>query len=118
RALRRAKGMTQDYVARQIGVDRSTYAHWERGSAEPSIEHIKALADVFDISVDYLFERSPSHAGDVIALNRGKLPPNLPPEALRELEEHLEYLEWKYRLGPQQDTEEYRTKRRLFLGAR
>lgn len=94
RALRQAKGMTQDYVARQIGVDRSTYAHWERGSAEPSIEHIKALAHLFGVTVDYLFGIDDS--GNVMALNRGTLPLNLPPEALRELREHIEYLEWKY----------------------
>lgn len=103
RALRQAKGMTQDYVARQIGVDRSTYAHWERGSAEPSIEHIKALAHLFGVTADYLFGIDDS--GNVTVLNRGILPLELPPEALRELQNHIEYLEWKYGRKSKQDKE-------------
>lgn len=103
RAIRQAKKMTQEYVARQIGVERSTYAHWERGSAEPSIEHVKALATLFGVTVDYLFELDDS--GNVMALNRGTLPLDLPPEALRELQNHIEYLEWKYGRKSKQDKE-------------
>ena len=98
-AARKEKGYTQQYVADILGVERSTYAHWERGSAEPPIEHIRRLADLFRVSVDHLMGRD-KKAGEVVALNRGKLPPNLPPEAKEEYERLMEYLEWKYGNGP------------------
>ena len=46
--------MTQAEVANRIGVAKNTYCNWELGTREPDIMKIKALARLFDVSVDYL----------------------------------------------------------------
>lgn len=92
-------GITQAELARRVGVKRPTVTQWEAGKG-PGKEIIPRIADALGITIDELYRRPTEYrAGEVIALNRGKLPPNLPPEALRELEEHIEYLEWKYGRG-------------------
>ncbi|QQK75501.1 helix-turn-helix transcriptional regulator [Salicibibacter cibarius] len=49
---------TQQYVAEQIGVARSTYTAYERGTKQPSLDTVNALADLLDVSVDYLLGRT------------------------------------------------------------
>lgn len=46
--------MTQAEVAKAVGIAKNTYCNWERGTREPNILKIKALAKLFGISVDYL----------------------------------------------------------------
>ena len=55
--LREEKNSTQEEIANLIGVKRYTYAKWEQGRAEPSIEDLIKLADVFNCSIDYMLER-------------------------------------------------------------
>ena len=52
--LRSEKGMTQTDVARRLNMSKMAVSHWEKGNSEPSIEQLKALAAMFDASVDYL----------------------------------------------------------------
>ncbi len=46
--------MTQEEVAKKIGVAKNTYCNWELGKREPDILKIKALARLFGVTVDYL----------------------------------------------------------------
>ena len=56
--LRQGLELTQEFVAEQIGVKRYTYAKWEQGRAEPSMQDLRKLADFFDVSIDYLLGRT------------------------------------------------------------
>ncbi|ELK46189.1 helix-turn-helix transcriptional regulator [Halobacillus sp. BAB-2008] len=49
---------TQDYIARQIGVARTTYTAYERGTKIPTLDTVNKIADLFDVSTDYLLGRS------------------------------------------------------------
>ncbi|MFE4523989.1 helix-turn-helix domain-containing protein [Cytobacillus firmus] len=49
---------TQGYVAKLIGVARVTYTSYENGTKQPPIETVNKLADIFDVSTDYLQGRS------------------------------------------------------------
>lgn len=53
---------TQDYVANLIGVARSTYTAYENNTKEPPLETLNKIADIFDVSIDYLQGRSISRA--------------------------------------------------------
>lgn len=55
---------TQGYVADLIGVARTTYTSYENGTKEPGFEILSKLADVFEVSNDYLTGRSVSRAPD------------------------------------------------------
>lgn len=52
------KNWTQKFVAEKIGVARETYTGYERGTKTPPIETINRIADVFEVTTDYLTGRS------------------------------------------------------------
>ncbi|GJM71830.1 transcriptional regulator [Paenibacillus macerans] len=56
--LRLVKSISQQDIAASLGVDRTIVSHWERGTRTPSLEVACALADYFDVSLDYLVGRS------------------------------------------------------------
>lgn len=54
RLARKAMGLTQEQLAVQIGVAKSTLTGYEKGNREPDVEKIKALANALGISGDEL----------------------------------------------------------------
>lgn len=50
----------QREVAEQIGVALRTYQGYESGRSEPGIKKLIALADFFDVTLDYLMGRTDS----------------------------------------------------------
>ena len=48
------RGMSQEELADRIGVTRQTLSKYETGESLPDIERCKAIADVFEISMDEL----------------------------------------------------------------
>ncbi len=54
KVLRNEKGVTQNEVAKAIGVERYTYAKWEQGRAEPCILDIIKLLNYFDCKFEDL----------------------------------------------------------------
>ena len=52
--LRNSKKMTQPQLAKLIGVSNGIVSIWENNINEPKASYIKALAEVLDISTDYL----------------------------------------------------------------
>ena len=57
RELRNKSGLTQNEIANKLGVSGQTILNWENGIYEPKINQLIQLADLFDVSVDYLIER-------------------------------------------------------------
>lgn len=52
--LRKKKGVSQDRLASFLKVSQQTVSAWEKDTAEPDIASLRALADFFGVSVDYL----------------------------------------------------------------
>lgn len=57
REMRIARGMTQQFLADAIHVELRSYQCYEQGTRQPSLKLIVALADILDISTDYLLGR-------------------------------------------------------------
>lgn len=55
--LRKTKGVTQDELAKSVGVSAQAVSKWENGGV-PDIELLPSIADFFEVSVDELFGRS------------------------------------------------------------
>lgn len=55
--LRKRLGLTQTAVADNIGIAQQTYAGYESGKHEPSIEITIRLANFYNISMDYITGR-------------------------------------------------------------
>ena len=58
RELRKAKGLTQVQLAEVINVKERQYQNLEAGTSLPSFNTLIALADYFDVSLDYLVGRT------------------------------------------------------------
>lgn len=52
--LRTEKSLTMKQVAEGLSIPLQTYANYEHGTREPSIEMIVAICKFFDITSDYL----------------------------------------------------------------
>lgn len=64
--LRENKGWSKTYVAKTIGLSSmQTYANWEYGRTEPDFETTKKLANLFNVSTDYLLGRETSDKSDI-----------------------------------------------------
>ncbi len=56
--LRTSKGLTQKQVYEAVGMSAIGYQRYEYGDREPAYQKLIALADYFDVSLDYLVGRS------------------------------------------------------------
>lgn len=61
RELRNKSGLTQNEIANKLGVSGQTILNWENGIYEPKINQLIELADLFDVTVDYLIERKTNY---------------------------------------------------------
>ena len=52
--LRQEKKLTQQELAKQIGVSKLTILNWEKGEHQIKSEKAQQLADIFGVSVGYL----------------------------------------------------------------
>ena len=57
RDLRKQKRMSQTELAKSAGVSQTTVTAWENNKAEPSSSAIAQLADIFNVTTDYLLGR-------------------------------------------------------------
>ena len=55
--LRKEKGYTQEQMANILEIGQSAYAKWENDRTEPSFENLIKLADLLEVSLDWLFGR-------------------------------------------------------------
>lgn len=57
---REATGYTQMQVAEKLGISDGTYKNYEQGKREPNGDKIVALANLFEVTTDYLLGREPA----------------------------------------------------------
>jgi len=53
--------MSQTELAKSAGVSQTTVTAWETGKAEPSSSAVAKLADIFNVTTDYLLGRPNKH---------------------------------------------------------
>lgn len=56
--LRKARKLSQLKVALDLHTNQNTISRYETGEREPCLSDLVMLADYFDVSVDYLLERT------------------------------------------------------------
>ncbi len=52
--MRKEKGISQQFLAKQIGVTQKAIDFWEKGINEPKAGYVFALARFFGVSSDFL----------------------------------------------------------------
>lgn len=55
--LRLEHEMLQKDLANELNVNSSTVGYWERGKKEPDFNTLSRIADIFNVSADYLIGR-------------------------------------------------------------
>jgi len=55
--LVKEKGINATMLARELGIGTSSYDNWRRFNSIPQGKTLIALADYFDVSIDYLVGR-------------------------------------------------------------
>ena len=63
--LRIVSGISQDELAKQLGVSRQSLSKWENDETQPQLDNVKQLCELFKISADELID-------DKIVIHRGK----------------------------------------------
>lgn len=56
KTLREDRKLSQKQVAEKLNIPVSTYANWEQGRTQPSIEDIYRILNLFEIEANELFE--------------------------------------------------------------
>jgi transcriptional regulator with XRE-family HTH domain len=87
--------MTQEQVAAYLNAAKSTVSQYENNVNEPDLKTLVKLADLFGVSVDYLFGREPAAKAGEADGNGGKADKPGWPQLLKEnlTEEEAEYLQ-------------------------
>lgn len=65
KGLRLEKNMTQADLAKLLNVSRAAVGRYETNERFPDKNTLKKIADIFEVSMDYLFERSDDKAGNL-----------------------------------------------------
>lgn len=58
REARKAKGLSQDQLAKMIGVTQGAVAQWENGLTHPSFEVLPKLSAALGVTVDELIGKA------------------------------------------------------------
>lgn len=56
KAARKEAGLSQEQFAEKMSVSRSAIAKWESDKGMPDVNNLKAMAQLLDVSVDYLLD--------------------------------------------------------------
>ena len=113
KAERTKRNWTLNQVANKLGLKgHSTYSNWEYGKREPDSEMLRKLAELYDVSTDYLLGITDSTKGIIhLESQSGKTGHmlrklaeeniffkdigSITPEEAEELKKHLEFLRYK-----------------------
>ena len=103
--LRLEAGWTQKELAERLRIGRPTVAGYEVGKREPDSQMLGKMADLFGVSIDYLLGRTEVRGSiQTAATSRSDgYDKELPPAALKSIEEFKEFIRRKY--GPKKDPE-------------
>ena len=58
KTLGTSRGLTLEQLAKKLGCSKSSVNMYERGEREPSFEMLEAIADFFNVDIDYLLGKS------------------------------------------------------------
>lgn len=70
--LRKRNNWSQTELAKKINASREAIGKYERNEAVPSVETAKKIADVFEVTLDYLVDEAATPAFDKKTVSRIK----------------------------------------------
>jgi transcriptional regulator with XRE-family HTH domain len=94
RAMRDKIGLKQNEAAQKIGVKNNTLSSYESGDRQPDYNTLIKLADLYEISVEYLLRGTES----VKKGNKNLFffdTEGLNDEEIEDIQRHINYVKWK-----------------------
>jgi len=100
---REKKELTQIDVRKITGINNKTLSGYENGVSEPDFETAKILADLYEVSFDYLVGRTDNPRGyslqtDTTTNDQSK---KLPEDAQKSIEDFKRYIYEKHGIKPE-----------------
>jgi transcriptional regulator with XRE-family HTH domain len=89
---RRYVGLSQDYVARAIGVPRSALSDMERNRRRVAADEARALADLYGCSLEYLVSGTPESAPEATLQALARVTSGLTEEDIAEVARFAQFL--------------------------
>lgn len=87
--LRARVGISQEVLAKKLGLSVASVASYEIGRVTPSIEVLVKLANVFGVSVDYILERTTDES--IIPLEISFMLKGLPEESQQRIIRYVKF---------------------------
>ena len=75
KTLRRERDWSQQRLADELKISKISVNMYERGEREPSFETMEAIADIFNVDMDYLYGRSDIKISDPIQMPTSPIVP-------------------------------------------
>ncbi len=98
--LRENKNLNQLEFSKILNISNTTLSQYEAGNRTPNDEIKEKVADYFNVSVDYLLGRSKKFNSEAenskIVKSNSLDVSNLPIEAIKQIEEYIEFIKQKY----------------------
>lgn len=94
--LRKKGKLTQEEIAKMVGVGRTTYAMYEQGNRQPDYDTLQKIAEFFEVSIDYLItgkERVKEEKSNAHLFFFDK--DDLTDQDIEEIKKHIEYVKWQ-----------------------
>lgn len=91
---REKKGLSQKEAAEKIGVKNNTLSNYESGERRPDYEILVRLADLYDVSLDYLLTgkvRKEKSNKNLFFFDMD----GLTEQEIEEIKKHIEFIKWK-----------------------
>lgn len=79
KSLRSEKGWSQQRLADELNLSKSSINMYERGEREPGFETMEAIADTFNVDMDYLYGRTDIKIAEPIQFTSAAVPPGFEP---------------------------------------
>lgn len=70
RRLRMLKKLSREALGQRLGVSATAVYKWEKDLAEPSIDRLKAMAEIYGVSVSELLGESAPEIGSITVMSR------------------------------------------------
>ena len=76
--LRKARGLTQEELAQQLGVSRQALSKWESDAVLPDTANVVKLCDLFGVATDYLLRDGPQETAQTAVPESAPSPESAP----------------------------------------
>jgi transcriptional regulator with XRE-family HTH domain len=92
--LRVDHNMTRQEVAKKLGISAQAYGNYENGRRDPSIDALKKIAELYNVSIDFIVGNSQDkvqEGNNVLLLNTD----GLTQANIQEIKQYINFLRYK-----------------------